>query len=369
VIMTAFPVVNSYNDWDPLEEVIVGSAFHLDYSNDVSFKLFFAQNRPSEPEPIRRTRFVTFGAEPTNRLRDELLEDQEGFISLLEGEGVRVRRPEALTEVKVVQTPDWRAALGHALMSRDLFMIVGQEIIETAPMLRSRYFESHLYKELFTEYFNQGAKWTVAPHSRLLDRNFDYRHAVKVGYTGPLPDEEPFFEIMFDGPQVLRLGRDLVFNCSTENHRMGLRWLQRHLGDGFRVHEIGITDHHIDGLVVPLRPGMLLLHAKVDPDDLPKPLHKWDRIVYGAVDDPRGLDNAGLPLLASAAIGINVLSLDEEKVVVQDVQAPLIEELEKAGFTPMPCRWRHGRTVGGAFHCMTLDVRRRGTPEDYFGDS
>jgi hypothetical protein len=95
----------------------------------------------------------------------------------------------------------------------------GDEIIETPPMVRSRYFECELYKEIFTEYFLHGARWTVAPKSRLLNRNFDYDYVKKRGYDGPVPTD-PFFEIMFDAAQILRLGRDLIFNASTRNHRM-----------------------------------------------------------------------------------------------------------------------------------------------------
>jgi N-dimethylarginine dimethylaminohydrolase len=67
-------------------------------------------------------------------------------------------------------------------------------------------------------------------------------------------------------------------------------------------------------------------------------------------------------LLASQSIGMNVLSLDEEHVVVQ---VPLIRNLEKAGFTPIVVRWRHGRSLGGGFHCVTLDIRRTGDLEAY----
>jgi glycine amidinotransferase len=169
---------------------------------------------------------------------------------------------------------------------------------------------------------------------------------------------------MFDGAQVLRLGRDLIFNCSTENHRLGAEWLARHLGDEYRVSTVSITDNHIDSSVIALRPGMLLAQPSVDVESLPEPIRSWDVIRYQAID-ASDVDHAGLPLLASQNIGINVLSLDEETVVVQDIQAELLAELERRGFTPIPCRWRHGRTVGGGFHCLTLDVRRRSVLEDY----
>jgi glycine amidinotransferase len=353
------PVVNSHDEWSKLEEVIVGTPYHLDYHDDTSFKMFFYDNLKDA-----NSRGVFYRRKPDNRFRDECIEDAEGLVELLEGEGVTVRRPQTLDQVPLVQTPNWTAPMGHALMSRDNFLIVGSEIIETAPLIRSRYFEADLYKELFTEYFERGARWTLAPRSRLLDRNFDYSYVVKEGYNGPIP-EDPFYEIMFDGAQVMRLGKDLIFNAATENHRMGRRWLARHLGPEYNVHEVEVADNHIDGKILPLRPGTLLVREGVDLSSLPKELQKWDVIWYEWFDQPVESEQDGVPFLASQSIGINVLSLDEERVVVQDIQAPLIKNLEKAGFTPLPCRWRHGRSLGGGFHCTTLDVRRRSAAESY----
>lgn len=351
--------VNSHDEWSPLEEVIVGTPYHLDYHSDSSFRMFFWDNLKDTS-----TRGVFQRRMPDNRLRDECEEDTAGLVELLQAEGVTVRRPEALETVPEIRTPNWSAPMGHALMSRDNFLIVGSEIIETAPLIRARYFEGELYKELFTEYFNNGAKWTVAPRSRLLERNFDRSYVARAGYDDPTPDDA-FFEIMFDGAQTMRLGKDIIFNVAIENHRMGARWLARHLGDEYRVHEVSVADNHIDGTVLPLRPGTLLARASANLDSLPEKLKTWDVIRYEWFDQPVEAEQDGIPFLASQSIGINVLSLDEERVLVQDIQLPLIHDLEKAGFTPIPCRWRHGRSLGGGFHCMTLDIRRRSEAVSY----
>jgi glycine amidinotransferase len=355
-------VVNSHNEWDPLEEVIVGTPYHTDYHLDTSFKLFFHDNIK---DVSNRGVFRPAKVKPSNQVRDECLEDLEGFVNLLTSSGVTVRRPQILETVPEIKTPGWSAPAGHALMSRDLFLVLGDEIIETSPLVRARYFEGDMYKELFTEYFNLGARWTVAPRSRLLDSNFDFSYVKKHGYEEK-PPEDVFFEIMFDGAQVLRLGTDLLFNSSIENHRMGARWLARHVGANYSVHEIEICDNHIDAMVLPLRPGTLLIRDSVDVERLPPPLRKWEIIRYEWLDTPVEVEQDGVPFLASQSIGMNVLSLDEERVVVQDIQLPLIRNLEKAGFVPIPLRWRHGRSLGGGFHCSTLDIRRAGQLESYF---
>jgi glycine amidinotransferase len=147
---------------------------------------------------------------------------------------------------------------------------------------------------------------------------------------------------------------------------MGARWLSRHLGEDYRVHMVEITDNHIDASVVPLRPGTLLMHESVQVSSLPEPLRKWDVIRYSWIDKPIEVIEEGVPFLASQSIGMNVLSLDEQHVVVQDIQEPLIRDLEGKGFIPVPVRWRHGRSLGGGFHCVTLDIRRDSGPDSAF---
>jgi len=357
-------LVSSHDEWSPLREVIVGTPYHLDYHDDLSFRLFFHHNLPGGsggPAGRAAANRLFRNVRPGNQLRDECLEDLAAFIAVLEEYGAIVRRPATLTTVPEVQTPHWRAPMGHALMPRDLFTVIGEEIIETSPSVRARYFEADLYTELFTGYFNRGAQWILAPRSRLLDRNFDFSYVLRHGYDGEVP-ADPFYELMFDGAQILRFGQDLVFNAATENHRMGARWLRRHLGRRNRVHVVDIADNHIDACLLPLRPGILLIHQAVDPGSLPAPLQAWDMIRYEWLDEPIEVMQDGVPFLASQSIGMNVLSLDEQHVVVQDIQVPLIKDLERKGFTPIPSRWRHGRSLGGGFHCATLDIRRDSTP-------
>ncbi|WP_216210987.1 hypothetical protein [Amycolatopsis aidingensis] len=360
------PVVNSYDHWSSLEEVIVGEPSFLAYDDDVSFRLFFCADLDSPVSPgVREPWTVPTGTLAERQLAKEMAEDLAAFVDLLQEHDVRVRTPETRPDPRRVETPDWWTIDGHSVMPRDLLLVVGDEIIETAPLVRCRYLEADLYKDLLIEYFARGAKWTVAPHSRLRPENFDYTYALANGYTGPVP-ANPRYEIMFDGAQTVRIGRDVLFNCSTENHRLGMRWLARHLGDNYRVHEINVVDNHVDTRVVPLRPGTLLLHHDVRLSQLPAFLHDWDIIRYSPPPDRLGRDLYGdRPVLSAPSLGMNVLSLDEERVVVQEDETALMKDLAKAGFNPLPCRWRHGRIVGGGFHCMTLDVRRRSVLEDY----
>ena len=86
---------------------------------------------------------------------EEMKEDVEGFVDILKDYGCTVKRPKVPTKVASVKTPYWNSTNFHALNARDMVMIVGNEIIETPPTVRHRYFETDLMKHLFMGIFDR----------------------------------------------------------------------------------------------------------------------------------------------------------------------------------------------------------------------
>jgi glycine amidinotransferase len=70
--------------------------------------------------------------------------------------------------------------------------------------------------------------------------------------------------------------------------------------------------------------------------------------------------------MSSAWVSMNVLMLDEKRVFVERQELSLRALLKRAGFECIPIDFRHVWSFGGSFHCVTLDVRRRGTLQRYF---
>ena len=128
----------------------------------------------------------------------------------------------------------------------------------------------------------------------------------------------------------------------------------------------GISDNHVDSTLLPLRPGKLLINpCKMSGklQRLPPELRRWDILCCEDVD--RSIYPSNEVLLASEHISVNLLSIDEQRVLVHDSSSGLIRSLERHGFTPIPLRLRHSRIFGGGFHCSILDVRRRETLARY----
>lgn len=362
--------VNVYTEWGPLEEIIVGDFHnytipkHLN-NVDISFRSFYHDNIFRNVQNFRRYKLNVYASDVRKypeQIEEERAEDVDSIANTLESFGIKVKRPQRLEFIKEINTPDWTNITTPCGNVRDQFIVVGNEIIETAPMMRSRYFENDLVKHHLLDYFKRGAKWTVAPRPRMTEGSFD-RSYFKENPPNVNPKE---FEIMFDGAQCLKFGRDIIFNVANENHILGAIWLQRHLSNKFKIHQVNITDSHIDGSFLPLRPGTLLVHSEMNEkrDKLPKALQKWDFIEFA--DEQKIITKDGLLLLASQSINMNILSIDENKIMINEKAVNTIRKLEKAGFTPIPTRLRHSQLYSGAFHCSTLDIRRNEELENYF---
>lgn len=377
-------LLNSYDEWSPLREVIVGSALnYTSHERELSFELFFHDNL-HQPAAFYYPRLATAGgAAPAGqspikqRYVDELNEDVDGIVKALESLAVTVHRPmDVDPSTAQVTTPAWSASVVPPLNVRDNTLIVGDEIIETPPMIRSRYFETQFLTPIFADYFRRGARWTVMPRPLMTDASFDLSYA-NSSHTagGPMepissPQPSPYdvgVEMMFDGAQCLRLGRDILVNISTDNHAMAVDWLERHLRGRFTLHRVHqLSDSHIDSMVLALRPGLLLVRSDAVADKLPEKLRKWDRIVAPtpSTNNFPAYDDDDL-VLTSPFIDLNVLSVDERTVLVNDACPELVRLLERHGFTVVPVRHRHRRLFGGGFHCFTLDTVRDGGPENY----
>lgn len=356
--------VNIHTEWGKLREVVVGTCYNIsDINVDTSFRLFFLKNIEDK--------LIGNSIKLQKRLVEQRQEDLDGLALTLEKMGILVHRPKKLDLVKEFKTPNFSDVLCPVDNPRDQSLIIGNEIIETSCQWRRRYFENDLMKDIFYKYFRNGAKWTSAPRPMMSENNFDFSNMPweENPELRAKVNESHNFEIMFDGAQCLHFGKDIIFNISTKNHELGADWLERHLGDSYKIHRVYITDHHIDGMFMPLRPGTLLINPLSMEDKLhllPKELQKWEILkVPFSHSEVQGDIN-----LASANINVNVLPLSEKKVLLfsttGEVDTPFAEMLATKGFEPVTVRLRHSRMFGGGLHCATLDMNREDELITYF---
>jgi len=355
------PVVNAHNEWDPLEEIIVGSVegalippWDVEMEATLHRHELWAFFREHGGSPWPRAML---------RAADRNLEE---FVHILEAEGVTVRRPTSFDFSRPLSTPDFSTKSScYALMPRDVLLVIGDQIIEAPMGWRSRCFEHHAYKELCKEYFRGGARWVSGPRPQLGE------HTYHAGYVAPQEGEPQRtvlteFEPVLDAADVIKCGRDLFVAQSSTCNRFGIDWLQRHLGDEYRVHEVEVYDTHpmhIDATFYPLAPGKLLIN--------PERIRRVPEMFEQAGWDILVCPEPEMPLIhpmynCSRWIMMNMLMLDEKRVIVCREEERLIRTLKGWGFEPIPCSFYDFETIGGGFHCASVDIRRRGALQSYF---
>lgn len=352
--------VNSHNEWDPLEEVIVGRVtgaamprMHVAMKGAIPHDLWPMLEQAGQP----------YAAEQIE-LADRQL---EALVSILKQAGVVVQRPREVDYNVAFGSPHWRSQTGFSSANpRDVMMVVGDAIVEATMSWPARYFEIFAYRDLIKDYFRRGARWISGPKPELADPLYD------PDYVPPHKGEPMRFvttewEPIFDAADFARCGTDIFVQRSTTTNQAGIEWVRRHLGERYRVHELATLARqpmHLDTTFVPLAPGRVLINPTyLDTTRLPSVCHRWELL-----ECPPMLRDPSHPLgesMASVYLGMNVLSLDERRVIVEQFQAPLIEKLKAWGFEPVPCPFAHYAWFGGGFHCATADIRRRGALQSY----
>jgi len=346
-------MVWSCNEWDPLEEVIVGNPLRARFPTpDRSTQLAEFPDRSLEEIPR--------GPFP-QQILEETEEDLNEFTAVLEDLGITVKRPDTWPHEAKFSTIHWEAEGYYNYCPRDIILVIGDQIIESPTVIRSRALESFSYRSMMVDYLRSGAKWFSAPKPMLLDSLFE------VDLNKPTPrNDEP----AFDAANILRLGQDLLYLVSGTGNELGGQWLQTILGDTFRVHFFKDVYYgsHIDSTFAALRPGLVLCNpGRINDETLPEIFRQWEVIYSPPMENTDRYDADYLAKsIGSNWIDMNVLSINPNLVVVDEDQTALIKLLEKHGLDVIRLKLRHSKMLGGGFHCVTLDIRRNGTLERYF---
>jgi len=303
--------IHSYNEWDPLREIIVGDATHANWpSSDPVF------SKESEKTLWKETP-VPSGAVPQHII-DETNEDLEGLCDILTQAGVAVHRP------KQMNFQDLGGMYNYC--PRDRLLVAGNTIVNPAMMYPCRDMES------------QALDFVIKGNS--------------VKY---MPREEG---LVLDAANVCRLGDTWLYLESHSGNLAAYHWLCEQF-PGITIEKCNFyAGVHIDSTICPLREGVVMVNAhRVKPNQLPTAIKDWD-IIW--VEDVVPQDFYQYPY-ASKWIAMNTLSIDPETVIVDAAQTVLSNILDERGFTVVPHTLRHSRRLGGGFHCVTLDTWRENT--------
>lgn len=161
----------------------------------------------------------------------------------------------------------------------------------------------------------------------------------------------------FDAANVIKANDHLMYLVSNSGNKAGAKVLEEITGSKVHLLENVYSYMHIDSTVAFLREGLMLLNPSriKSIDQLPEYFRNWD-VVWAP--DPIDIGHYPGYCHASTWVNVNLLSVSPDLVILEEHQDPLRILLQKHGIECAMLPMRHSRTMGGCFHCVTLDLER-----------
>lgn len=302
-------MIYSVNEWDSLQEVVVGRADFANWPGDDPVFALESQKTTWRETP------VPSGPVP-DWIIDETNEDLDILAATLEQCGATVHRPKALNYQE-------RGGM-YGYCPRDRLLIHGSTVIDPAMMYPCRDMEIEALDDV------------------IYRADTVYRMPRNQG-------------MVLDAANTLRINDTILYLESASGNQKAARWLQ-HQFTNVKIETCNFySGVHIDSTIVPLREGLVMVNAsRVNMDNLPRVFDDWEVIWANEVVEQGFYQYP----YASRWIALNMLVVDPYTVIVDRNQINLIKILESFNFTVIPLELRHSRTLGGGFHCVTLDLIR-----------
>lgn len=331
-------------EYGDLKEVIVGVGVML--YPDVERAAWFAEWLKVLPEVEAKRAWELSGKHNRDLPKYELMEAENAeLIAVLERFGVKVHRPEELTDEQVAANygKEWLVNGYVEAYSRDPMFVVGDNVIELTLAAPNRRAEILGYRKLFMErVLGSGARWVHMPVADV------------TAMGGPDYSKEGFPTL--EGGDLIVLGKTILagttMNKVTGSSAAGVEWLRSLLGpQGYDVQRVRIRENflHLDVCLSVPRDGLAIVCPEAFVDGLPSHLEGWDLIEVTA-DQSRHLACNGLPIDPNNYIlGFND---DEDGSTVQS-------GLEARGITVHRVSFGNHTEDGGSIRCSTHPLVRR----------
>lgn len=350
-------MINSNTSFGKLKEVIVGRELNLTKRiADITFRYFYKE---SLDQGLYRKDFG--GYEISYDILQIRRKQLDNLAKLLESLNIKVYRPDEVNSVKQLKTPTFETENSSASNVRDLTLVYQNKIIETPTFIRNRYFENIQLYSIFNSVYDNGngGQWIKAPLTKLTKDTIDLDDWKKDRNFLNCPEK---FEMAIDGAQFLRIGKDVIVNVATYNQYKGYLWVKSFFPES-NFYLIKSNDNHIDGELICLKPGVFLANPnfKQYKYQLPEKFKKWKFLYPNDLTkniDVTGMTNIDIRLASSRGMDINVLSIDENTVLVNKRAIGVIDILKRNNFNVIEVALDYGEIFAGGIHCSTLDLVR-----------
>lgn len=386
---------NVWNKWDKLQTVLLGDCYSPE---------FFAS--------IKNPRIKT----ALQRIAAETQEDLDFFQRVLKDFGCNVLRPELdnrdsienyTSDGKVKNIPR------GPLQPRDGQVVIGNDLFYTGldhPAIDKTLHDydstcktipSPLTEISFNGHKGDGAPdWpTYEEYIKKFCRNENLSDKAWVHdeLTGLVKQETPI-EFPMPAPSITVVGKDIYIDINTGTSPVLVEYYWKHFIDmfpNFRINMLNIGGHN-DACFHTIKPNCLISLYQIQKyeNTFPGwnvcylPDQSWSKVdkfielksknrgkwwVPGEEENDQFTyfvetwlqDWVGY--VEETVFDVNVLVLDEHHVCVSQPDNEIVNAfLKKHNIEPVYIPWRHRYFWDGGLHCITLDLQREGTQQDYF---
>lgn len=392
---------NVYQHWDPLKVCIVGKSYGPEFYS-------FVTN-----SKVRRV---------LERIAVETEEDYQKLIKLLKSFGIKVLRPNVHSDYKFYKkSEDPLTPIASPPMTpRDYSIMIGSDF----------YFKSgHAYQAALAQWdIIKGADWPKdCPSADKIDQlpNFVKKELYDLvgvniesnscklssideyAWRHVLDQIQPHVNKIsiatdisclhgLNAAEVTRIGKDMYIGTRfpDEDISSNIEQLNNTVYPQYRWHQVN-TGGHSDGTFCPVKPGLIVSLKDIPTykDTFPDweviylPNQSWDKVrpfldlkvknkgkwwVPGEElnDDFTNFVESWLGhwvgYVEETVFDVNMLVIDKKNVVCNNYNEAVFRAFDRHGITPHVINFRHRYFWDGGLHCITSDVHREGTMQDYF---
>ena len=368
-----------YQHWDPLSVCVVGRSYPPEFYHWIKV-------------PHVRRLF--------EQIAIETEEDFQTIIRKLQSFGVTVLRPELGS-----MEPGAQGFTPPPMTPRDTMVMIGDRFYRHGfdwPVFYAGIRDSswHDYDSL-DAFLRTAPQWQIDEAYHVHDLEHQslqhdvryheiFQHILRQGNHLKQPVSP-----VINGAMVARIGRDLYFG--TECYDADLDQLQQQLDQEFtdtRNHVVN-TGGHSDGTYCAVCPGLIIslrdvpTYAHTFPgwEVIYLPNQSWDQVapflelkqknkgrwwIPGFEHDSAVTDMVETWLghwvgyVEETVFDVNMLMIDPKNVIVFNENDQVFRALDRYGITAHVVPFRHRYFWDGGVHCVTLDLDREGSQQDFF---
>jgi hypothetical protein len=325
------PVINSHNSWSQLEEVWLGDVYPQHWYDHL--------------EPAVKDVF--------HALTEITKQDLTQIQKVLESFDVKVQRPKYQNIDNFLVNDN---LIKPQICPRDNYLVIGNKLLVP-------YTDSAAWQHTYLDYSKDPRCQIMPSNTRLLN-----------------------------GANVVRVGKDIIIDRDIFDYQYDNTWPE------YRV-QVVANGGHMDGCFAILKPGLILANHYWD--DYEKTFPGWEIIMldnptYNAApftgnpqpypvyngkfwDTTVGTNKTFNNHIVQHALDwvgcytetyfeLNCLVIDERNVIMLAENEILAQVLDRHGITVHWVPFRTRSFWDGAMHCLTLDIRRQSSIQDYFAE-